>query len=255
MALPFSKNQIDKLGERLRADALLESDPAMLQAVIAHHHDIQASVCQVLDNYHGGRLEDVSITGRAKTTPTMLEKLARNRTRLSSMEDLAGVRLVAHMSLTKQDGVAHEISELLDATNLVDRRTDPRSGYRAVHVIGRFDGTPVEVQIRTVPQDAWANMFEKIADLVGREIRYGHHPAGLSPEKQEGMRVLVDGLVELSDLIYNVEQRADTDRPDMGLEDYQDALAALDSLPTRVTAVLERLGVDAVVERLTSPQG
>jgi ppGpp synthetase/RelA/SpoT-type nucleotidyltranferase len=45
-------------------------------------------------------------------------------------------------------------------------------GYRAVHVVARVDQLPVEVQVRTAWQHQWAESFEKIADRLGRSIRY-----------------------------------------------------------------------------------
>ncbi len=39
------------------------------------------------------------------------------------------------------------------------------------------EGIPVEIQVRTKWQHEWADMFEKLADLIGREIRYGEPPA------------------------------------------------------------------------------
>jgi hypothetical protein len=50
-------------------------------------------------------------------------------------------------------------------------------GYRAVHVIVFPEGAPIEIQVRTEWQHEWAEFFEKLADLVGRGIRYGEPPA------------------------------------------------------------------------------
>jgi ppGpp synthetase/RelA/SpoT-type nucleotidyltranferase len=47
---------------------------------------------------------------------------------------------------------------------------DPRAGYRAVHVITKTDGIPVEVQFRTDLQNKWAQVFERLADECGRQI-------------------------------------------------------------------------------------
>ena len=52
------------------------------------------------------------------------------------------------------------------------RRLDPMQGYRAVHVVVRVDQLPVEVQVRTAWQYQWAEFYEKVADRLGRNIRY-----------------------------------------------------------------------------------
>jgi hypothetical protein len=59
---------------------------------------------------------------------------------------------------------------------VVDRRGIPVHGYRAVHLIVLPTGRPVEIQVRTLWQQEWAELFEKLADRVGRGIRYGEAP-------------------------------------------------------------------------------
>ncbi|MBT1165172.1 hypothetical protein JS534_11270 [Bifidobacterium felsineum] len=68
------------------------------------------------------------------------------------------------------------------------------SGYRAVHVIaGLPRGIFAEIQVRTLPQDAWANAFEALADRLGRNIRYGEIPQDTISAK------IVKQFFELSD--------------------------------------------------------
>lgn len=47
-------------------------------------------------------------------------------------------------------------------------------GYRAVHVLIRLlnGGAPAEIQVRTALQGAWANLYERLGDHFGRDIRY-----------------------------------------------------------------------------------
>jgi hypothetical protein len=59
---------------------------------------------------------------------------------------------------------------------VIDRREEPSFGYRAVHIIIYEEGLAVEVQVRTVLQDIWAQMSEKLGDMWGRDIRYGGQP-------------------------------------------------------------------------------
>ncbi|GAA1781049.1 hypothetical protein GCM10009834_45680 [Streptomonospora arabica] len=95
-----------------------------------------------------------------------------------------------------------------------------------MHVIVYPNGLPVEIQVRTRWQHEWAEMFEKLADLVGRDIRYGYPPrhwwheiersADLTPEQEYHLDRVYDAayayresLVELalaiSDLIAGLE--------------------------------------------------
>jgi ppGpp synthetase/RelA/SpoT-type nucleotidyltranferase len=57
-------------------------------------------------------------------------------------------------------------------------------GYAAVHVIVFPEDVPIEIQVRTRWQHEWADLFEKLADRVGRGIRYGEPPVPWPPPDQ-----------------------------------------------------------------------
>jgi ppGpp synthetase/RelA/SpoT-type nucleotidyltranferase len=71
--------------------------------------------------------------------------------------------------------VASIVREFAGA-RVVDRRVHPTFGYRAVHVIVKVGRCSCEIQVRTVPQHLWAEIVERLADLWGRDIRYGGGP-------------------------------------------------------------------------------
>lgn len=64
-----------------------------------------------------------------------------------------------------------------DDVAVVDRRVKPSHGYRAVHLVIREEDKPIEVQIRTSLQHAWAEICEKLADVNDPVIKYGGGPA------------------------------------------------------------------------------
>ncbi|VHM07041.1 Region found in RelA / SpoT proteins [Streptococcus pyogenes] len=119
------------------------------------------------------------VTSRAKTIDTLRDKLRRDPgTPLPSVQDFAGVRFEAEMSLDEQDAVVTAICGLFghdEETCVKDLREKPHSGYRAVHIWLRLP-VRVEVQVRTHLQGEWANTYEYAADLMGREIRYDRLP-------------------------------------------------------------------------------
>lgn len=121
-------------------------------------------------------------TSRIKTVGTILDKLRRQGgSILKSMQDMAGMRIVSDCDRHGQDRIVGKLIQLFaefgsPSPKLVDRRTHPSHGYRAVHVIVYVDGAPVEIQVRTKLQHEWADLFEKLADRVGRGIRYGEPP-------------------------------------------------------------------------------
>ena len=95
---------------------------------------------------------------------------------LARVQDIAGLRIVREMTLKEQTDLAASIETLFEGSKVVDRRDKPSFGYRAVHVIVKVDGRPVEVQVRTTLQDRWAQIVERMADPWGRQIRYGQLP-------------------------------------------------------------------------------
>ena len=129
---------------------------------------------------------------------------------LSRMQDIAGVRLVAEMNRTEQDQLVKRIVELFPGADVKDRRAEPSHGYRAVHVIVEVDQRLVEIQVRTVLQDLWAQVVERLADRWGRGIRYGELPNDPDAEVGDGAtrRDVIEGLMTQSRVTDMVEQAA-----------------------------------------------
>jgi ppGpp synthetase/RelA/SpoT-type nucleotidyltranferase len=174
--LPISKTQLDKLGDRLRdADEIDTEDRDLLAAVLGVYDE---ALEQMKEHLRGLGLQP---TDRLKTIGTTIDKLRRDRrSSLRTVQDLAGARVVLAGDLRDQNAAVDAFCERCSAadlaTALVDRRIDPRAGYRAVHVVVKTGGIPVEVQFRTEFQNMWAQSFERIADHWGRQIRYGGNP-------------------------------------------------------------------------------
>ena len=135
----------------------------------------------------------------------------RNKSRLSSVEDLAGVRIVADITLSEQNALAARVCELFggpDGCRLIDRRADPRAGYRAVHVIARLNGMPMEIQVRTRCQDAWANLYvawivEMSDSIYAQEREIDQLPGDDRPS----LSVLWDGLARLTSAMRELKGR------------------------------------------------
>jgi ppGpp synthetase/RelA/SpoT-type nucleotidyltranferase len=171
----LSKSQIDKLGDRLRnSKEPAEADIRELNALLeAHQPTLMISGSVV----HGVASESRIIAVRLKTARSTIEKLKRSPTMsLSRMQDLAGARIVVEGGRNTQDEVVKLLASEFSATRVVDRRVKPQIGYRAVHVIAKVEERWVESQLRTPRQHRWAEIFEKTADVCGRQIRYGHPP-------------------------------------------------------------------------------
>ena len=210
MPLPMSKGELNRLGDRLIAgERASDADLADLAVALAAYQEVLGQVTAHLRNL------GFAPSGRVKTITTMTDKLRRTQgMQLSRMQDFAGVRFVVS-DLAAQDEAKDKIADFYAAQGcpcrVIDRRADPRFGYRAVHVVVRIDDMPVEIQIRTNLQDTWAQIVERLADRWGRGIRYGEDPeypeaivesANVSYSRRDAMTMFM----ELSEAMSKVEQ-------------------------------------------------
>ncbi len=180
----MTKAQVNKLGERLRGTGPPSDDDLVrLQVFRDEYDEPMASAQERLQE--ALRVDRIETTARLKTTNTIVEKLRREKTRLSEMQDIAGIRIVASGGLVEQDLLVGRVAAIFPGAKMVDRRKRPSHGYRAVHQIVRVDGFLVEIQVRTDLQNLWAQAFERFADRAGREIRYGSIPAGCEQAVEE----------------------------------------------------------------------
>lgn len=178
MPTGMSRSQIERLGLRLVAK---EGPPAEDLELL---HGLLVARSEQLDRAEARLREGLAIvpTSRVKNTETILEKLRRGGgSGLKSIQDLAGMRIVGGFDRQGQDELVERIVALFRdgerVPKVVDRRAEPMHGYRAVHVVVFPEGAPIEIQVRTEWQHEWAEFFEKLADRVGRGIRYGEPPA------------------------------------------------------------------------------
>jgi putative GTP pyrophosphokinase len=166
--LRLSKTQIDRLGDRLRKGDITEADLRLLD-------DYRRSFGEAYELVVGAIRSELGLepTGRpAKSTTSISEKLNRESIRLSQIQDIAGCRLVVP-DILEQSRVIGLLAGLFTNTATVDRREKPSHGYRAVHVIVRIEEKLVEVQVRSSLQHVWAELSEKLSDLVDPRIKYG----------------------------------------------------------------------------------
>jgi hypothetical protein len=200
---PLSKSSLERLGRQLVAsDQPERADVEQLHILLAAYGPVLTDAVDLVSREVG-----VFPSSRIKTTGTLLEKLRRNGSyTLSSIHDLAGMRVVVQGGRLEQDELAERIRLIFAGgsreARLLDRRLRPMQGYRAVHVIVYPHGFPIEVQVRTYWQHVWAELFERLADQYGRGIRYGEPPATGGEVAQN----VVAWMIQLSDQIAEAEE-------------------------------------------------
>jgi putative GTP pyrophosphokinase len=111
----------------------------------------------------------------------------------------------------KQNEAVASLTKAFPDASVVDRRETPSHGYRAVHVIVRQHGIPVEVQVRTELEHGWAQLSEKLSDVVDPSIKYGGGP---EPIKSKLLRISegVGKAEALESRLLSTESHSDDDR-------------------------------------------
>jgi len=164
----FSKTQIDRLGDRLRKGNLSDADLRLLD-------DYRRSFGEAYEIVVRSIREQLKLepTGRpAKSTSSIIEKLQRESIRLSQVQDIAGCRIVVS-DVKEQDRIVGLLLNVFPRASIVDRRVHTSFGYRAVHVIPKISGKMIEIQVRSSLQHLWAELSERISDVLDPAIKYG----------------------------------------------------------------------------------
>lgn len=232
-------SQIRALGERLRGKGTPRPDDLDLLQRLRSDYDAPLQYAETVLREHLG----IAATSRLKTVQTLIEKLTREKTRLSVMQDIAGLRVVEDVTLLEQDVLADRVAGAFERATKDDRRARPSFGYRAVHVIVEVEDCLIEIQVRTRLQDLWAQTMESLADRWGRQIRYGLPPEGDKDVTSESdvsaptRGEIVDLLLSISGNIAGVEELDPSYKPEE-VARLQDDLR---SLLARVARFTERL--------------
>lgn len=154
---------------------------------------------------------EVVVAQRLKRLPRIAVKLIKQpRMRLSQMQDVGGCRAV----LPNQEAVYSVLEGIRrnwDIITVDDYAEHPKpTGYRAIHPIVRRDERAIEVQLRTVGQQDWADEVERIDSRASYAAKDGDGPpevrrylqllADAIAQSEAGTRISVDDLRELSEL-------------------------------------------------------
>lgn len=116
--LPWSNSQLRKLGKCIQSNETPPANVPDYGEVMMHYNDVAAEVQEKIrgldwESLLGGRAFEV--TSRPKTIDTLRQKLQRDTTKpLQVIQDIAGVRFEAEMTLDEQDAVVNAIVGLFD---------------------------------------------------------------------------------------------------------------------------------------------
>lgn len=233
--IPFSRNQVNNLGKYFAGKK--DSPPADYLKILSWYrelanHTIRVVSSVVSDCIGDERFQhDVVVSSRIKTRATAGDKV-RGGLQLWYVQDFAGVRFdmdILHPeALRIAEGIVALVSSEDIEVKIKNYLEKPQQGYRAVHVwVQSRNAGRVEIQLRTKLQSAWANAFEKAADITGRRIRYESDYEVEEPWLAD----IVDQLWKTSLAIYESESSVAAAR-----EDIREAHRALEEAAWAVPA-------------------
>ena len=179
-----TNSRIDRAGVRLRkAETPSDTDRELFSEFRAEFAQPLAEVVEELRGLAGG----APVTSRLKRFETTIQKLRRHKTRLSSIEDIAGCRVILP-TLREQRGLFMAVRREFDVVRERDYQVAPRHGYRAMHTVVRARGRLVEIQLRTELEEQWAHTVERLAERYDQSLKYG----GGSPSLRDALELMSD---------------------------------------------------------------
>ncbi len=177
LAVAASRQDADRAGGRIGPEEIVLAFQAVRWWRTLHARPLSNVAANL--RYHVdkevGRVDDrIEVTQRLKRWTTIIDKLAREpKMQLTQMQDIGGVRAVLP-SLHHVFAVSRRLRKTWTIIRVRDYISEPKpSGYRALHLIVRRGGYPIEVQLRTILQDAWANQVEDDGRQIGVGLKFG----------------------------------------------------------------------------------
>ncbi len=211
MTTPFTDDEIDALGERLRqgiTDADRRRYGSYRRVLNRLRFDLETELRALFPNAEVG-----SRTKRVETVAAKMER--RAELSLSQVTDLAGCRIIVS-SRADQQAVVARLLATYDVQQVDDKSDSPKFGYRAVHFDIRYWGQLMEIQVQTRNQHLW-QMVSELAAGYDISIKYG---GGL----QEVNNVLQD----LSELAWRCDLEG-TELPETDIDQARDVIISAHS--------------------------
>jgi ppGpp synthetase/RelA/SpoT-type nucleotidyltranferase len=221
----LSKSQADKIGEDLRHG---EMTAQLIERLSGYRNQLVENAGTAADVIRSLTLYPVT-PREGKSTGSIVAKLRRQPVALSRMQDIVGCRIVVD-TIVEQDALALRIATRFHDARIVDRRAEPSFGYRAVHLILRWNSHPYEVQVRTRLQHAWAQTVERLSDRLYPNLKYGEGPDDIRESIQRTAASIAE--IEL------METKLFHDRTD---PDYHETAATLTFLRSAIINQLDRI--------------
>ena len=201
--MALSNSEIDQLGDRLRNHCRGDGDLEKLDEFRQTYSDIDAQAYILIQDALQECTDKLVITKRKrKTRQSIVDKLCRQKKlRLSQMQDIAGCRIVVRGGAQAGCQVNQQLVNAFEEKQLrIQSKPRNKDGYRAIHLIVRINKKSYEIQLRTLAQDVFANLVERLCDKENT-LKYG----GSDREQP-----VLKKLKALSDALFDVDKDAHT---------------------------------------------
>lgn len=177
----YSKGAINRAGEVLALDDIFHPDLKEAYNILNNWRASHALPLNAIQMYlrltakRFGQERNFIIAQRLKRVPSILDKIKRFDTmKLSRMQDIGGCRAILPNIGDVNRVLNHFLNSNRSSHDIIrhdDYIEKPKeSGYRGIHLVFRYrsrsfpahDGLPIEMQLRTKLQHAWATSLETV---------------------------------------------------------------------------------------------
>ena len=165
MEKDFSRKFLQKLGKRLRKN---ENDYQDIDDLSIYRRTFDNTLVksgEMLNQYLIKNDNNFILSGRLKRNKSIIRKLIREPNMdLSRMSDIAGLRIIVK-DIESQLQLSSVVENSMD-TEKINNYVDTKNNYRAIHILGKYDNKPIEIQVRTLLQQLWAVESESYGEKV-----------------------------------------------------------------------------------------
>ena len=187
----FTKNDVRRLGERLRDGSTDPEDLAQLDSVRRAYDALLIETTHSVGTMLRMNNVNFIVSGRSKRTKSIIRKLRRPKNQtmdLSRMQDIVGIRVIVD-NVADQENVVQILRRNFEGgSEIFDFRNDGRP-YRTMHVVLWVEDQNIEVQIRTIPQHLWAVESESFGEQVKEGTLTGDPLSYLTTLAEAGKRL------------------------------------------------------------------
>ena len=199
MVLDFStlsQKQINKIGKKFRDSVQDEADFEILEEFKKSYDELLIEYTSKISKDLNSLGSNFVIAGRLKRTSSIIRKLQRPQNKgmdLTRMSDIAGTRVIVE-NLTDQKKILELLKERYSVEKIYDY-IESDQNYKSIHLVLKEEPYKyIEVQIRTLAQQTWADESEEFGEQAKQ---------GLYPE------VVKDYLTILSTIMYKIDKGID----------------------------------------------